>query len=203
MVRELTRLFRSRLLRRPACYALLASAATLCCTPAAFINNTTTLGGTTPGSRGNISIAFINRTPFRAIFTYGVYDPQNPQFRPEFGQFAAGPDSTTRLEGNSESDTITFTCGRAISVGGDRLIQLIRDQNLVGDSDPAALQPGIAFSDQPLDSEDADQPTAGRATGVVTLQGVEFQCDSLVVYTFELDEESEDGFRISYEVLLP
>ena len=173
------------------------------CTPTAFVNNTASLGGTTPGSRGNISVAFINKTPFRAIFTYGTYDPQNNQFTPQFGQFSATADASTRLEGNSESTPVTFQCGRAISVGGEQLIQWLKDQNLTGSADEAALQPGIAFSDKPLDDPDADQPTAGRVNGVVTLQGVEYQCDSLVVYTFDLDSTSSSGFKVTYEVILP
>ncbi len=176
-------------------------AGTVSCTPTAFLNNTASLGGTTPGGRGNIQVQFINNTPFRAIFTFGAYDPQNSSFSPDFGQFFVDPDPANRLEGNSSSAVITLTCARALSVGGDRLIQLIKDLGLEAEAE--ALEPGISFSDAPLDSDDADQPTAGRTTGVVTLQGVEFQCESLLVYTFELDSTQASGFRIDLQVILP
>ncbi len=175
----------------------------LSCTPAAFFNNTTSLGGDVPGGRSNINVQFINKTPFRAIFTFGTYDPQNPDFQPQFLQFFVDADPSNRLEGNSTSQVITFTCGRALSVGGDRLITIIDEKELGGAANQAALQPGIAFSDKPLDDPDADQPTAGRAIGIVTLQGAEYQCDSLLVYTFEVDSTVPGGFQIGLDVILP
>jgi hypothetical protein len=175
----------------------------LACTPAAFFNNTISLGGDVPGRRGNVNVAFINNTPFRAIFTFGTYDPQNPLFVPQFDQFTAGPNAADRLEGNTDSQVFTFQCGRAMSIGGDELIQRIREEGLGTDADQAALEPGITFSDRPLDDPDADQPTAGRAVGVVTLQGYEYRCESLLVYTFELDPTQPGGFRIDLNVILP
>jgi hypothetical protein len=172
------------------------------CGPA-YYNNTTTLGGDTPGGRSNINVGFVNNTPFRAIFTYGTYDPRNPGFTPEFKQFFVDPDPANRLEGNSESDVVSFQCGRAMAIGTQELIDAIREAKIVGDSNEAALQAGIAFSDKPLDDPDADQPTAGRAVGVTTLQGAEYQCDSLLVYTFEVDPSQSGGFRIDLTVVLP
>ncbi|MEP0844029.1 MAG: hypothetical protein HRF43_15105, partial [Phycisphaerae bacterium] len=54
-----------------------ALAGTAGCDLDTFLNNTASLGGNTPGQRGNVRVAFINHTPFRAVFTYGTYDPQN------------------------------------------------------------------------------------------------------------------------------
>lgn len=173
------------------------------CGSASFFNNTTTLGGDTPGQRSTINVAFVNKTPFRAIFTFGTYDPQNPLFVPEFDQFIAGADPIKRLEGNSESAVFTFQCGRAMSLGGQELIDAIRDATLETPPNETALQAGIAFSDKPLDDPAADEPTAGRAVGVVTLQGAEYQCDSLLVYTFEVDPAEPGGFRIDLTVVLP
>jgi len=98
--------------------------ACLSCTPDAFFNNTASLGGSTPGGRGNIDVSFVNKTPFRAILTFGTYDPQNYDgFPVQFGQFAANPDPTVRLEGNSEAGPFTFPCGRVFSLGGEEMIE--------------------------------------------------------------------------------
>ena len=172
------------------------------CTPA-FFNNTTTLGGDTPGGRSNVNVAFINHTPFRAIFTYGTYDPRNSAFTPQFKQFFVDPDPANRLEGNSESTIVSLQCGRALAVGTQDLIDAIRDSKPETPPNETALQAGIAFSDKPLDDPAADQPTAGRAVGVTTYQGAEFQCDSLLVYTFEVDATQPGGFRIDLSVILP
>ena len=185
------------------------AAALLSCTPGAsiidsYFNNTTSLGGDTPGGRGTVQISFVNNTPFRAIFTYGNYDPLNSEFVPIFGQFTADADPALRLEGNSSSEIFTATCARAIGVGDAQLIQLIQeDEDLLANADPAALITGIAFSDKPLGDPEADQPTVGLADGIRTLQGAQFQCESLLVYTFEVDATEPDGFRIDLDVILP
>jgi hypothetical protein len=160
-------------------------------------------------------VSFINNTPYRAIFTYGSYDPNawdpidfdpdNPDYVMEFGQFGAGSDPDTRLEGNTSSDIFFFTCGRAISVGGKEFVQRLMEQEMIemDEDDTVEGLSGVSFSDKPLDDPDADQPTAGRDGGTVTLQGVAFQCESLLVYTFEVDDSEPDGFRIDLEVILP
>lgn len=158
-----------------------------------FFNMTSTLGGANPGTRSNIDVMFINNTPYRALFTFGTYDPQNLNqdsrvaFAPRFDQFTAAANAADRLEGNTSSDVFTFACGRAMSIGGRQLIRLLIDEELTANLDEAALTTGIIFSADPLDSDGADQPTAGTGPETVTLQGAEYQCDSLLVYTFSLD----------------
>jgi hypothetical protein len=181
----------------------------LFCTPGAgpiesYFNNTASLGGETPGGRGTIQVGFVNNTPFRAIFTLGTYDPLNSEFAPSGGQFNAGPEPVQRLEGNSSSPILSLTCARAVGVGDAGLIQTIQEhEDLLAESDPAALITGIAFSDKPLGDPEDDQPTVGLADGIRTLQGAEFQCESLLVYTFEVDSTEPDGFRIDLTVILP
>lgn len=183
--------------------AAVALAGTPGCDVDTFLNSTASLGGNTPGSRGNIRIGFINHTPFRAVFTYGTYDPQNPDFQPRFRQFFIDASASNRLEGNSDSPIVTLTCARAVSLGGAEFIQRLKDANLVASASEEALEPGIAFSDRPLDDPQAGQATAGRAPAVLTLQGAEFQCDSLLLYTFELDDTQPSGFRVDLQVILP
>ncbi len=198
-------------------------AGTLCvlagaCSPA-FFNNTTTLGGSAVGGRSDIQVLFINDTPFRALFTFGTYDPQNLDpdsdvgFTPEVDQFTVSADSAERLEGNSSSGVFTFTCGRAMSVGGRQLVQLLIDEDLDDDLEQSVLTEGVGFSAEPVDANNADEATAGRGASTLTLQGAEYQCDSLLVYTFSLDTSREeclgdtplpeDCFLTDLEVLLP
>lgn len=171
------------------------------CSPEEFLNNTASLGGTTPGGRGTVQIAFINHTPFRAIFTYGTYDPDNPGFTPQFRQFFVDSDVANRLEGNSDSAVVSLTCARAVSLGGAEFVQRLRDADLVEDANEEALETGIAFSDKPIDDPQAGQATAGRAPAVLTLQGAEFPCGSLLIYTFELDDTQASGFRVDLQVI--
>jgi len=172
-----------------------------------FLNNTASLGGTVPGERGSVQVGFINNTPFRAIFTFGTYDPQDQNSVPEFDQFQVDADATLRLEGNSSSAIFTFTCGRVVGVGDSGLIARIQSTDAVRsngeDINSTALEAGIAFSDRPLDDPDADQPTAGRSDSTTTLHGTEYQADSLLIYTFEVDANEPDGFRINLDVILP
>jgi hypothetical protein len=187
-----------------------------------FYNNVSSLGGDTPGQRGEVQVMFVNNTPYRAIFTFGTYDPKNSNpdsplaFDIEFSQYLVDANAANRLDPFTSSEASTFTCGRALSVGGEQLVDLIFEQELDGEANANALRPlpdestgeanaraGIAFSDRPLDAEDADQPTAGWAEGVVTLQGAEYACDSLVVYTFEQDAAQPGGVRVDVTVILP
>lgn len=179
----------------------MALTAGLAC-PGGIFNNTASLGGDNPGDRANLRVAFINNTPFRAIFTYGTYDPLNKGFEPGARQFSVNADPNLRLEGNSESDVITFSqCGRAFSLGGAELIDRLREAGLTSDLSEEALEPGIAFSDKPLDDPEAGQATAGRAPEVVTFQGTEYPCGSLLIYTFEVDPAQPSGFRVDLRVM--
>lgn len=175
------------------------------CTPTAFINNFSSLGGDTPGGRDSIRIAFMNDTPFRAIFTFGTYDPLNQGFTPRFNQFTTNADRTRRLEGNSQSQDFTFVCGRMVSIGGKQLIDRIVEGQLDRDEavDQNALKPGIAFSDKPLDDPQAGEATAGTDEGIETLQGVEYECGSLLVYTLVQDAAQPDGFRVDLSITRP
>lgn len=174
-------------------WAVLGLLVIAACTPQALLNNITSLGGTVAGRRGFVEISFVNNTPFRAIFTFATYDPQNLDqdgivaFQPEGDQFTASANPTERLEGNSESPVLTFSCGRAISLGGPQMLRVLSELGFTDDLDQDALEPGIGFSDRPLDDPEAARATAGRADHVLTLQGLHYPCDAEVRYTFSLD----------------
>jgi hypothetical protein len=167
--------------------------------------NTASLGGTTPGRRGNISVKFVNNTPYRAVFTFGTYDPLNtapvnPLGPPadrysvdfpingKFGQFVV--DTTnggTRLNAFSESDVITFQadpfnaldpggCGRGISVGGAQLVSLIEKDTTLVSFDGLAAQPAAL---KPLCDTATNTAKAGVAFFLETSAGPsDNACDS-------------------------
>lgn len=195
--------------------AVLAIVLLFSCTPEAFLNNTSSLGGTNPGQRGDIRLLFINNTPYRAIFTFGTYDPQDQEDEPQYLQYVVDAGQTATdfnrgLSGNTSTDEITFECGRTVSIGDQQMITRILDK----DVDPldgslrydVALREGVFFSDRPIDDP---EPNADNGTEVasaeprVTLQGAEFQCDSLLIYSFELDDTQPGGVRIDIDVVLP
>lgn len=180
---------------------------TAACGPYGLLGNATSLGGDTAGDRGSIHVVFINNTPYRAIFTYGVYDTDSTEFGPEFGQFVVDPSTSNplegRLEGNTTSSIITLDCARVFSIGGSELITRIKDKDLDVGADEEALVAGIGFSDKTLDDAQAGQATAGRADEVVTMQGTKFACDSLLVYTFTQDSTQASGFRVGFQVIPP
>ncbi len=190
-----------------------------------WFNNTETLGGTVPGQRSYIQMAFVNNTPYRAIFTFGTYDPLNTDqegplaFPIQFEQFYIDPDPNYRLERNSTSQTYGFRCGRAIGVGDAALVEIIEKNKLekttggapvysealrpIVDEETGKKKAGIIFSDRPLDSEDAGTHITAWASGFVTLQGADYPCEALVVYTFDLDDTQPGGVRVTTEVILP
>lgn len=181
--------------------AVLFSAGILCatttCTPSAFLNLTAStsnlvgpLGLPTPK---RLDLVFINNTPFRAIFTFGGYDPLDQNTLPlGFGQL--------RLEGNSTSASLVQNCRKTFSVGGEELIRLIENSPL-NVNDPRALVDGVNFSGAPSGDPLAAVATEGTAEGLVLRAGVDFECETLVIFTFEQDAAAPGGFRIDFQVI--
>jgi hypothetical protein len=182
-----------------------ALAGVAACGPYTIFGNTTSLGGTTPGGRGKIKVSFVNNTPYRALFTYGVYDAQSIEFTPQFGQMVLEPRSSSsldgRLEGNSTSPVFTLSCARVFSIGGLELIDRIKVAKLDTGLDEEAFQPGIGFSDKALGDAEAGIATKGRIDEVVTNQGTEFPCDALLIYTFTVDTTATGGVRVDLQVI--
>ncbi len=183
--------------------ALTLALGELACTEEAFLNLTRPLGDGAVGQRNNITISFINNTPFRVICTFGLYDPADQETVPNFSQFYASDDTNERLEGNSIAGPFTIAVGRAVSVGGARLIELILENDLDEGRNADALRPGVGFSGAAFDSELANLPTEGTAEEITLLHGVDYPFDALIIFTFEQDESKPGGFRIDFDVVLP
>ncbi len=180
-----------------------------------WVNTIFPLGGNVPGGRGALDVVFVNDTPFRAIFTFGTYDPQDQTSVPQFGQFAVDPEQNeTPFNRGLDPDTTTqrgtfvVNCGRVFSLGGVELIARINDQD---DPKPVnqapviqdALRPGIFFTSAPLDSPDAnavenfDVHLDPQTSGL----GVDYASDSLLIYTFEMDPDNPGQVRVRLDVI--
>lgn len=186
-----------RVAARP--YALAAIAIGLAasmssCTPSILLNLTLPTSSFSPGSGAPvpraIQVGFINNTAFRAIFTFGAYDPLDQDTSPtNFSQL--------RLEGNSSSAQLNQPCRKALSVGGEELIRLIGANNLTV-NDARALIDGVNFSGAPLGDPLEAAPTEGTAQGRVLQGGVEYNCEGLALFTFEQDAAAPGGFRVDF-----
>jgi len=138
-----------------------------------------------------ISIALVNKTPYRAVFTIGAFDPFDQNTIPDFQQF--------RLEGDSV-DFFQNDCRRAVAVGSQRLIDLINDsgQN-VADAD--ALVVGVNFSGAAANDPEAAQPTEGTAESIEVFHGVDYPCGALLIFTFVQDADAPGGFKVEFGVI--
>ncbi len=156
-----------------------------------------------------IQVGFVNNTPFRAIFSFGSYDPLDKETVPtNSGQI--------RLEGNTSSAQIAQPCRKAFSVGDPELIRLI-DENkrnpALTITDERAVIDGINFSGAPAGDPLAAEPTEGTALGRVVQNGLDFTCErvdildvtgtGLLLFTFEEDATAPGGFRIDFQFVTP
>ncbi|HSW46435.1 MAG TPA: hypothetical protein VLM89_12780 [Phycisphaerae bacterium] len=196
-----TRLVRAA--RSAAAVAVGCLICTLACgLPGFLVNNTITLGGATPGGRGNLHMTVINNTPYFVSFIFGAFDPLDETRVPATMQFFADdehPDD--RIEPGMTTATFTFVCNRKVSLGDRDLINAIRDRD--SEADLEALTEGVTFSDKLLSDPDAKQFTLNGVPNQTQLHGVNYQCESLVVFTFEQDASQPFGVRIDVDVILP
>ncbi len=203
--RPITKLFTIILL----CGGLLPLAT---CTPAALGPLASPTADFAPGGQiieRALQIGFVNNTNFRAIFTYGGYNPLDKGTIPTFfGQL--------RLEGNTSSAQFAQPCRATFSVGGNELIRLVNlhesDPNITV-ADTRALVRGVYFSGAPLGDPLEAEPTEGTALGSVQILGVDYTCErpaianpvgtGLLIFTFERDATAPGGFRVDYSFFLP
>lgn len=179
-----------------------------------WLNNISPLGGNTPGGRGAVDVIFVNETPYRAIFTFGTYDPLDQNSTPGFAQFVVDPDEDETvfnrgLDPGSVTARGTFlvNCGRVVSLGDDGLIAQInateaRPFNNAPIVD-GTLRSGIYFTSAPIDDPDANalENYDIRSDPVLSLLGVDYSCDALLVYTFSLDPNDAGKVNVALEVI--
>ncbi len=171
------------------------------CTEEAFLNLTTPLGSGAIGVRDTTNVTVFNRTPYRAIFTFGFYNQTDQNSVPVFVTVADGTDGSLVLEGNSQLATQTFNCDRTLAIGSPEFIVKIFSEDLDEGANQNALNPGVGFSSAPIGDPLGTLPTEGSAEGINILQGAEFPCDSEVLIFLEEDASTASGFRIAFQVV--
>ena len=168
------------------------------CSFDALLRNTASLGGDTAGDRGEISVVFINNTPYRAIFTAGTYDNLDQETTPDIVQ--VNSDSST-LEGNTQLAPGQLSCGRVMSVGGAGLVTRIRENLADNQFDDELLFEDIRFSSAEADEEGADAATEGTAPARVSYIGSDFECGSLLIYRLEFNDVGPSPFTVELTVI--
>jgi hypothetical protein len=160
------------------------------CLPTLWFNQTQEL-------TGNITMQFINDTPYRASFTFGVWNSleRNPPGAVRFSQL--------RLEGQTASAVATLQCARNMAISTDELITRIIDTQAfdVSTFDPDAFDSVVHFSDAAAGSDLAAAATVGTAAGFERLLGVDFRCADELIFTFVQDPDAPGGFRTDFALL--
>ncbi len=172
------------------------------CTPDVFLNQTASVGGDIAGNSGTVDVAFINNTPFRAIFTYGTYNNTDEDESPNVAQFIGDVNGLT-LEGDQVANIVSLPCNRVFSIGDSELLRLLDRNGQVDGLNAEALVPGAAFSSAALGDDNDGLATEGFAPELRALLGVDFPCGSIIVIRYEIDDAGPAPFRMDFEVIPP
>ncbi|MFQ5461350.1 MAG: hypothetical protein ACE5E5_01850 [Phycisphaerae bacterium] len=163
-----------------------------------FANQTASLGRARAGQRGQVKIVFINNTPDRAVFSYGMFDQLDRDSIPNVRQFGIN-DFETTIDGGMESDIVRMACGRVFSVGSQRLLDLVARNGDPSSLLPEALEPGVRLFR--TDQAGAGEPVLeGSAEARELLLGVDFNCESLLIFRIETNDVGDFPFRVDFEV---
>lgn len=142
---------------------------------------------------GNVNFIFVNDTPYRASFTFGMYDALDKSQGAVLTQ-------QIRVEGNSTTSPTQLGCRRNAVIGGSELIRRSVENDFEDDAafDLDAFSEVVNFSSAPADSESAALPTQGTSLGRNVLLGVDFDCGDRLIFTFVESPDSPGGFRIDF-----
>lgn len=167
-----------------------------------FSNRTASLGGDIAGTRGKVQVVFINNTPHRAVFTFGTYDQTNPSSEPDFRQFS-NDQAGLVLEGDTTSLIGSLDCARVFSIGGPRMLALIRKNLPNATVAQEAMIEGVEFFSISADgSAAAPAPVSqGKAPPFEALLGEDFPCNALLIVHYEIDDLGPSPFRVDFELI--
>lgn len=144
-----------------------------------------------------VTVAVINATPYRAIFTGGAYDPLDQNTTPQGdGLLVASAAEDPQNQGVIAMKTLG--CRRALTIGAADFVQLIKDKKVTV-TEKRALVTGVYFSDAPAGSPDEANPTVGTAEPLTILQGVDYPCGSYVIFRLVEDATAPGGFRVQFD----
>ncbi len=164
--------------------------------------------------RGDIGVGFINRTPYRAIGTFGGYDPLDSDTIVTMGQL--GVTQNIDLGPNSVGWVWALACTRMVSVGGKDIIEKIYENEIQmqtmgfrlygsAKSDKLEIVPSldllkenIGFTGAPFGDAQGNIPTQGYTKPMGRYLGRDYTLGSVLVFSFVQDDAAEGGFRIDY-----
>jgi hypothetical protein len=176
------------------------------------LNQIVSLGSEEAGSRGIVSIVFINNTDHQAVFTAGTYDRLDQTHQPAVLQFDREGEMV--LGARTHSSIVGMPCARAFGIGTPQLLDLLRRNGSATEINDDLLIDGVAFfqvSDGSAEgtedagdsgtSEPADEDASGKAPPLEALLGVDFPCNSLLILRFEINDLGPDPFRVDFELI--
>ena len=83
-----------------------------------------------------------------------------------------------------------------MAIGTQGLIDRVRrnlDENAFEEE---LLIEGVNFSSVPADDDLADEATEGKAAGVEALIGIDYECNSMVIYRLEVSDVGPEPFEV-------
>ena len=146
---------------------------------------------------GDVTVVFINDTPYRAGCSFGSYDA--------FDRSTTADVTLAQqlVEAKTSTAPITLPCRRNTAVGTEFFIRRVLDTDtqLRTTYNPDIFGPLVNFSSAPLGSEAEALPTEGTAEGIEVRLGVDYAWGDQLIFTFVEDAEAPGGFRIEYSLL--
>jgi len=146
---------------------------------------------------GEVTIIFINDTPYRAGFSFGSYDAF------ERSKTASITFEQQSVEPNTNTTPVSLPCRRNTAVGTEAFIErvLYTDTQLGTSYDPDIFGPLVNFSSAAPDSPAAGLPIEGTAVGIEVRLGVDYAWGDQLIFTFVEDAAAPGGFRIEYDLV--
>lgn len=175
-----------------------AALAALCGSCGALRALTTSLGGSTAGGRGIVRVLFMNNTPDQVVFTAGTYDPADETSVPSAVQLVLNATDGTTLAAHSRSGIGTLACARTLSLGSQKLLDLLAANAPNFSVTPEAGVAGITFYDT---SGGGDPVSVATIPAFDARLGVDFPCGALLIFRFEVNDVGDMPFRVDFELI--
>ncbi len=139
---------------------------------------------------GQVTITFVNETPYRVITYWGGYNPLDP---------ATGIDVRKLKLESGDSSPAVINCTRRIEIAGTslkRAVELGKPEGISADE----INEKIAFSDVTLGEDNDEEPTAGEGDSVLYELGIDYSCSDIIEIHFQQDPDT-GKFIVTLKVL--
>ncbi len=129
---------------------------------------------------GQVTITFVNETPYRVITYWGGYNPLDPATDIDVRKL--------KLE-SGESSPAVINCTRRIEIAGESLKRAVE----IGKPDGVSaddINEKIAFSDVNLGEDNDEEATAGEGDSVRYELGIDYSCSDILEIHFQQDPDT-------------